>query len=184
MLTYLVMTGETDRLMTDPELVYHMLLRWLALASNLHKIKKMLHSTNKMQYIDRGLACAELTFHKFRTGLTLLIKLPYNHCISILSFIYPPKSIEWRAWRATTSETRDITRADHIFVLICSCFVFCFFHYYFVQPRTFSKYISFRFLYILKLCCTWHMLRGLNSQVKTKRSRRHLVTCPIFLLAY
>jgi hypothetical protein len=75
MLRYLVMTGETDRLMKDSaqaELVYHV----VTIASNLHK-RKRLHGANTMPYIDRGLLCArqELTFHKFRTGLTLLFKL-------------------------------------------------------------------------------------------------------------
>jgi hypothetical protein len=50
MLRYLVMTGETDSLMTDSaqaELVYHV----VTMASNLHKRNK-LHGANKMPYID------------------------------------------------------------------------------------------------------------------------------------
>jgi hypothetical protein len=120
-----------------------MLLQWLALASSLHK-RKGLHSANKCHTLTRGFASArqqKLTFHKFRTDLTLLFKLPYNHCISMLSFMRQKASSG--ELRATIPETRHITihtRRSNFRNLICSCF----FHYYFVQPRTFSKELSFR----------------------------------------
>jgi hypothetical protein len=56
-------------------------------------------SANKLPFIDKGAhminASQDLTFHKFRTGLS-----SHNHCICILSlrptFIY--LRTEWRAW--------------------------------------------------------------------------------------
>jgi hypothetical protein len=68
--------------MTDPaqaELVYHVVT--MAGSGFKSAQKKRVTLCKQMPYTDKGLACArqKLTFQKFKTGLTLLFKLPFNH---------------------------------------------------------------------------------------------------------
>ncbi len=135
-----------------------------------------------MPYTDKGLACVgqKLTFQKFRTGLTLLFKLPYNHCISILSFIYPPKSIEWRACRATTPETRYITiytRRLHFvirFVLVFFIIISCS-HVRFHKSYRFVFFIfSIHFVGICFVVSTLKTTRQQTTLVKTKLNNHSL----------
>jgi hypothetical protein len=126
-----------------------------------------------MPYLDRGLICArqKITFHKFTKSLTLLLKLPYNDCIAILSFIYPPKSIKWRAWRTTTPETRQQThhmRRSHFRNLMCSCF-FCIIIS--CSHTRFQKSYRSVFFIFLNFVCICFVV----STLKTKRQQTTLV---------
>jgi hypothetical protein len=102
------------------------LLRWLALASNLHKGKSYIVQTNcHMQQQEAHMMNArqKLTFHKFKTGLTIPFILSSQNlsiCIFCLN-IYPRNSMEWRAWRL--GEPRhppaEFTRRSHVLNFIC-----------------------------------------------------------------
>jgi hypothetical protein len=99
-----------------------LLLRWLAQASNMQKIKG-LHSTNNLPCINKGINNAMSGSNNSQTCPNKYLSF-HSHPIFILS-IYLPNSMEWRqcrAWKAASmAATPKLTWRWPHFSHLCSC---------------------------------------------------------------
>lgn len=164
----------TTRMMTDQhrQNLHIWLLWWLTQESGLKSAhRKGLPSANKLPSTGGLLhdnTSQKLTLHKFRTCLTLLFFYLSSPNYSIVFQILFTRQKQRGVESVESIESRDISntkRPPHF----CNVISYILFHaFFFVQPHTFPKILSFRFLCNLER-------RPFLRNFKTKREQTTLI---------